>query len=341
MNRHKLVFPLLFASLATADSALAQCYTSSGGFSFTSTSGRIIVMLVGTGLGFGLGWCMTPAAKDFRGTFALVIFGAIGLLALIDNGLPGIAAAWIFAAIGFFVGVGYWAAVGLGSFMQPPTTFGSSRWAQLDDIDEYDLYGNDGIRLGQAFGKNGEESISYKGDRHLLTVAPTRAGKGTTQIIPNLLTYEGSMLVIDPKGENALITAKRRQEMGQEVHIVDPWGIANVDGIEPSSFNPLDWLDLGDVDITENAMILADALVGKMMSSSHPIVSSTGARSLQKDRKLLSNVLAAAQAQTHFLDSSRLRDNLMTSSFKFEDLKTKPMTIYLVLPADRLSTFGR
>jgi len=396
MNRHKLVFPLLFASLATADSALAQSYTSSGGFSFTSTSGRIIVMLVGTGLGFGLGWCMTPAAKDFRGTFALVIFGAIGLLALIDNGLPGIAAAWIFAAIGFFVGVGYWAAVGLGSFMQPPTTFGSSRWAQLDDIDEYDLYGNDGIRLGQAFGKNGEESISYKGDRHLLTVAPTRAGKGTTQIIPNLLTYEGSMLVIDPKGENALITAKRRQEMGQEVHIVDPWGIANVDGIEPSSFNPLDWLDLGDVDITENAMILADALVvgdnhadsfwteeakallqgfilyvatarsedgkrtlgrvrelllqdgddldalfGKMMSSSHPIVSSTGARSLQKDRKLLSNVLAAAQAQTHFLDSSRLRDNLMTSSFKFEDLKTKPMTIYLVLPADRLSTFGR
>ena len=32
---------------------------------------------------------------------------------------------------------------------------------------------------------------------------------------------------------------------------------------------------------------------------------------------------------------------MMTSSFKFEDLKTKPMTIYLVLPADRMNTFGR
>jgi type IV secretion system protein VirD4 len=42
------------------------------------------------------------------------------------------------------------------------------------------------------------------------------------------------VLVIDPKGENALITAKRRQEMGQDVHIVDPWGIVNVEGIETS-----------------------------------------------------------------------------------------------------------
>lgn len=37
---------------------------------------------------------------------------------------------------------------------------------------------------------------------HLLTIAPTRAGKGTGQIIPNLLTWIGSVLVIDIKGEN-------------------------------------------------------------------------------------------------------------------------------------------
>lgn len=51
--------------------------------------------------------------------------------------------------------------------------------------------------------------------------------------------------------------------------------------------------------------------------------------------------MASAQAQTHFLDSARLQDNLSISDFSFEDLKTKPTTIYFVLPTDRLSTFGR
>ncbi len=58
---------------------------------------------------------------------------------------------------------------------------------------------------------------------------PDTLRQGTTQIIPNLLTYEGSMLVIDPKGENAMITAKQRMKMGHEVHIVDPWGIVDLD----------------------------------------------------------------------------------------------------------------
>lgn len=50
-------------------------------------------------------------------------------------------------------------------------------------------------------------------------------------------------------------------DMGQKVHIVDPWEIAQVEGIETARFNPLDWLVLGDVVITENAMLLADALI--------------------------------------------------------------------------------
>ena len=240
------------------------------------------------------------------------------------------------------------------------------------------------------------EWVSYKGDRHLLTVAPTRAGKGTTQIVPNLLTYEGSALVIDPKGENAAITAEQRYQMGHEIHVVDPWMITPLDGLTTSSFNPLDWLDTDDPDLPENAMLLASALVvegnskdpfwdeeakallqglimyvatdaeedghrnlprvrellvssqselnalfKKMANSFHPIVRSTGERSLQKEEKLFASVIASAQSHTHFLDSDRIAMNMKTSSFKFEDLKTKPMTIYLVLPSDRLNTFGR
>lgn len=255
---------------------------------------------------------------------------------------------------------------------------------------------NPDIRLGVAFDGDSEEVFYYRGDQHLLTVAPTRSGKGTTQIVPNLLTYKGSALVIDPKGENAMITAKARKAMGHDVHIVDPWSIAVTGDQEPARLNPLDWLSLGDPDLTENSMLLADALIVQadhkeafwteeakallqgiilyvatdpheegqrhlgrvrdlmlldgddlkklfnlMVQSPHHVVASTGARSLQKEERLLANVLASAQAQTHFLDSNRIRESLSVSDFDFADLKSKPMTIYLVLPSDRLNAFSR
>ena len=63
---------------------------------------------------------------------------------------------------------------------------------------------------------------------HTLIVARTRTGKGTRVIVPTLLKYRGSALVIDPKGENAAITARARQNimpgMPTPVHIVNPWG---------------------------------------------------------------------------------------------------------------------
>ena len=45
----------------------------------------------------------------------------------------------------------------------------------------------------------------------MISIAPTRSGKGVSLIIPNLLTYRGSVLVVDPKGENAWITAAYRR----------------------------------------------------------------------------------------------------------------------------------
>lgn len=366
-------------------------------YAFASMMLRIVLIVVSSGFGFVLGWLFSPHSAGFRKIALIVLAGALVLAAILLNNFVGWNAAFIVAVIGFFCGLGYWLSGMFSGVLETPTTFGSSRWAGEEDLRENRLFGATGIRLGGYQMTDGQsEAISYKGDRHLLTVAPTRSGKGTTQIIPNLLSYEGSVLVVDPKGENALITAKRRFDMGQDVHIVDPWGIVDVEGIETSSFNPLDWLDKHNPDITENSMILADALIigdshsdsfweeeakallqglllyvasakeedgqrhlgrvrdilvssgpkqqetfQKMAKSGHHIISSTGHRCLQKDEKLLSNVIASAQAQTHFLDSERLRSNLMTSSFGFGDLKAKPTTIYLVLPADRLNTFGR
>ncbi len=295
---------------------------------------------------------------------------------------------------------------------KPPTTFGSAEWATLEHLVEHNLIGEEGFFLGiypqtktnaDYMQEKIDFPLQYTGDRHLLTVAPTRSGKGVAAIVPNLLTYEGSCLIIDPKGENAKITAARRgggyhkkdiPGMGQTVHVVDPWGIT---GLPVSKFNPMDWLKADDEDISENAMMLADSIVTpsagqrdqfwdeeakallmglllyvaldereqenrnlgrvrdiicldedslidvmqQMMGNPNPIVSSTAARTRAKEAKLRSNVLASLQAHTHFLDSPRIRASLASSNFRFEDLKTSKMTVYLVLPADRLDTFGR
>jgi len=63
---------------------------------------------------------------------------------------------------------------------------------------------------GFLLGRRAGRVIGWNDDRHMLTIAGNRAGKGVSLIIPNLLIYEGSALVIDPKGENARITAGRR-----------------------------------------------------------------------------------------------------------------------------------
>lgn len=284
------------------------------------------------------------------------------------------------------------------------TTFGSALWAEFPEIEAAGLTKGQGFWLG-TFPRNSQpqngsvppELLHYAGSRHLLTVAPTRAGKGVSAIIPNLLTYPGSVVVIDPKGENALITAIARSKIGQTVHIVDPWEIAAPRfKLKSSRFNPLDWLQASNGDGIENAMILADALVIKskgdnqfwdeeakallmglmlhvaiseseqgqrhlgrvrdlllqdadgmqslfkdMYQSKNPVVSGTGARCMQKEERLLGNVMASAQAHTHFLDSPRVRESLSVSDFKFEDLKSRKISVYLVLPADRLDAFGR
>ena len=99
--------------------------------------------------------------------------------------------------------------------------------------------------------------LRYDGPAHLLTMAPTRTGKGVGTIIPNLLTANRSVICIDPKGENARIAGRARQKFGP-VHVLDPFGVT---GQTSAAFNPLDALDPDGLDVAEDASTLADALV--------------------------------------------------------------------------------
>ncbi len=59
------------------------------------------------------------------------------------------------------------------------------------------MTGGHGLIVGREIARNGG-LIRYDGEAHLLTVAPTRTGKGAGAIIPNLLTAERSVLCVDP-----------------------------------------------------------------------------------------------------------------------------------------------
>ena len=130
---------------------------------------------------------------------------------------------------------------------------GSARFSSRKD--RAAIRKDDGLLIGRD-PENGQ-LLRYDGPAHLLTLAPTRAGKGVGTIIPNLLTANRSVLVIDPKGENARITYKARQGFGP-VHILDPFGIT---GLPAATCNPLDRLHPGDPDLGDEAISLAEALV--------------------------------------------------------------------------------
>lgn len=112
---------------------------------------------------------------------------------------------------------------------------------------------------GLILGYRGGRGIGTLDNRHVLTVAGSRGGKGVSLIVPNLLMYDGSVVAIDPKGELARITARARRQKGQKVVVLDPFGESGVE--RSGSFNPLDELDPDDANVKDDAALIADALI--------------------------------------------------------------------------------
>lgn len=236
---------------------------------------------------------------------------------------------------------------------------------------------------------------------HALTFGATRSGKGVSAIIPALLTYGGSMLVIDPKAENAWVSIPRRRALGQRVVLIDPWdelrrryaGGEQVESV--TRFNPLAALDPASDDFGDDVAAVADALITHTGGDSHwpdsarelvaglvaayiearpgqaSLRDVRGALLLSQDkfgelvsffkqttpdglgcRKLASfkegsrevdSIRSAAKTQTAFLDSEKLCASLdgQEEAFDLAELATGQITLYLVLPLNRLQTHGR
>lgn len=109
---------------------------------------------------------------------------------------------------------------------------------------------------------NDGREVGIRSDRHLITVAGARSGKGAALIVPNLKRWPGSCVVVDPKGENATITAGERAAMGQTVGVVDPYRIVK-GGADAwrCSINPLAVMDPESLTIRADLEALGDGLI--------------------------------------------------------------------------------
>ncbi|MDW3224273.1 MAG: conjugal transfer protein TraG [Paracoccaceae bacterium] len=128
-------------------------------------------------------------------------------------------------------------------------TYGSARWADESDIRTAGLFDPDGVILG----KRDHDYLRHDGPEHVLCFAPTRSGKGVGLVIPTLLTWPGSAIVHDIKGENWHLTSGFRAKHGR-VLLFDPTNAKS------SAYNPLLEVRRGEWEVRD-VQNIADILV--------------------------------------------------------------------------------
>lgn len=139
-------------------------------------------------------------------------------------------------------------------------TYGTAVWADHEAIKEAGLAGEDGVILGEL----DKRYLRHDGPEHVLCFAPTRAGKGVGLVLPTLLTWPGSVIVHDVKGENWEVTAGFRARHGR-VLLFDPTNPAS------SAYNPLLEIRRGQWEVRDTQNV-ADVLVdpeGSLEKRSH------------------------------------------------------------------------
>ena len=129
------------------------------------------------------------------------------------------------------------------------STYGSARWANIKDIKHTGLLNQEGVMLGRLE----NQYLRHDGVEHIFAFAPTRSGKGVGLVVPTLLSWTGSAIIHDLKGENWTLTSKWRS------------GFSNCIRFDPTSqtssrFNPLAEVRLGAREVGD-VQNIADMLV--------------------------------------------------------------------------------
>ena len=156
-----------------------------------------------------------------------------------------IAASGGFISIAIAIGMSVWRA----REAKKVETYGSARWAEKKEVEAASLLGPDGVVLGRY----DHAYLRHDGPEHVLCFAPTRSGKGVGLVVPSLLTWPGSAIVHDIKGENWQLTAGFRAKHGR-VLLFDPTNTKS------AAYNPLLEVRRGEWEVRD-VQNIADILV--------------------------------------------------------------------------------
>ncbi|TRL37600.1 type IV secretory system conjugative DNA transfer family protein [Methylosinus sporium] len=179
--------------------------------------------------------------------------------------LLAVALVVLFRLLHWFARVAWWAGRWSWKFLRyalkpRSTTFGSAHWASLWQLLAGKALGSSaGLIVGKAFGR----LLRFQGEGALLVYAPMGSGKGLGIVVPNLLDHPGSIIVTDPKGENAAVTGRHRETLGP---------VYRLDATNPCSshcFNPLSLIRRGSAFEPEDIAMLSDMLVMPETAEAH------------------------------------------------------------------------
>lgn len=108
---------------------------------------------------------------------------------------------------------------------------GSARFATMRELKKKGLFEGEGILIGKFKGRY----LVFTGSQFVFIAAPTRGGKGVSAVIPNLLSWNASSMVLDIKKENFSLTSKYRQKYGQQIFLFNPFA----EDCKTHCYNPL------------------------------------------------------------------------------------------------------
>src|SRR5690606_4844296 len=116
---------------------------------------------------------------------------------------------------------------------------GRARFANVVDLLRRGLFtrSGHGIVVGRWCGR----LLRLDGQQSVLLAAPTRSGKGVGVVVPNLLEYRGSVVVLDIKQENFALTSGWREAQGQAVYLFNPFA----EDRRTHRWNPLSYVSTG------------------------------------------------------------------------------------------------
>ena len=150
--------------------------------------------------------------------------------------------------------------------MQTPSVQADAAWRDADELAGQYIFQKGAFWLGRC--PESDYGLGVRDDRHVFMTCGSRGGKGTGIIIPNHLLWPGPLVSLDPKGENATVSAARRGAgndvcigMNQKVCVLDPMHISHVEDRYRARFNPLDELRPDDPACIRKAAAIADSLV--------------------------------------------------------------------------------